>query len=62
MTEAEQERAAVVAWLRGGANFQGSIWDRLRAAWFILAKPRVVCFSMCLQLSDAIERGNHLTK
>lgn len=55
----EQERAAVVAWLRTPPPFQGTAWDRVRAAWFMLTKPRVLTFSFCLQLAEAIQRGDH---
>lgn len=60
MSPAEEERARVVAWLRGGAEFNGSLWDRVRGAWFILTRPQVVLFSFCLQVSDAIEAREHL--
>ena len=59
----EQERAAIVAWMRqGGFAWE---WDRadivtrLRAAWLGLRKPWAFATAGCKMAADAIERGDH---
>lgn len=68
----QDERAAVVAWLRGGGQFPPEKWElagfkptlglRLHAAWISFRRPWA--FAQCGQqrAADAIEAGEHITK
>jgi len=59
VTNLTPEERRIVEWLRRACAFEGSIFDRIRGAWYILFKPKIVLFSFCLQIADAIERGEH---
>lgn len=65
MDEVENERAAVVAWLRKGPLTPASIYtwrDRLFYAWWGLRNPSVSMAATRLVEANAIERGDHREK
>jgi hypothetical protein len=65
MTEREQERAAIVAWLRKGPLAPASIFswrDRLFYAWWGLRNPAVSMTAARIAVANAIERGEHIGK
>ena len=63
VTEAETERAAIVAYLHDGGTSQGcktaTIGLRLRAAWISFRRPWAFPQVGCVSAAAAIERGEH---
>lgn len=63
MTEAEKERAAVVAWLEVQANrkdLEGrGICANIRAAWVMLTNPSAVYRGAAFYFADRIHRSDH---
>ena len=63
---AEQEREAVVAWLRGAPfpwmQRRASVWQRLKSAFLILWRGEKAITGLCLLLALKIQRGHHLSR
>ena len=62
MTEAEQERAAVVAWLRQFSDGKIGWRDRVFYAWLALKRPNAVVDAAMWVAANAIEAQAHLSK
>jgi hypothetical protein len=56
---AEQERAAVVAWLRSVRGTQLGIKDRLTVAWIAIWHGETVYHGARYAAGNFIERGDH---
>lgn len=67
MTDAETERAAVVAWLEAQGNrgdLKGALClrERLILAWHSLRKPEAVYRGAARYFGERLSRGEHLAK
>lgn len=61
MTEAEKERAAIVAWLHGAKPaMEGGLRGRVIVALYMIFKPQRLLEIGYRATADAIERGDHL--
>jgi hypothetical protein len=60
----EEERAAIVAWLREGASFmrtfEPGVRYRLTIIWLALFRPGGLASASMKTSAEAIERGDHI--
>ncbi len=59
MTEAEKERAAIVAWLATTDFKTPKIWHRLKYAYFVLTNPRGILHGTAVKMATHIQSGDH---